>query len=105
MGAHRGVDALKRRRTLHASNSCKATSRSCADSVTEDEEKARAARQMASYVLLRMAATISAGLASFSSWMIVGCAAILGVSVANIETVTAFIPAVTIAKAIVLFLA
>jgi hypothetical protein len=72
--------------------------------MTDAEEKAHSARHLAAYVLIRMAATLSSGLASFSSWMIVGCAAILGLIVANLETVTEFIPAVAVSRAIVLFL-
>ena len=58
----------------------------------------------AAKVLNTMAGSINAQLAAFSSWMVAGFGAVLGLLITNIDTIAAFIPPSTIGISVKLFL-
>ena len=58
----------------------------------------------AAKVLNAMAGSINTQLAAFSSWMVAGFGAVLGLLVANIDTIAPFIPPTIIGGAVKLFL-
>lgn len=59
---------------------------------------------VAAKVLNAMASSINAQLTAFSSWMVAGFGAVLGLLVANVDTIAPFIPPTTIGAAVKLFL-
>lgn len=58
----------------------------------------------AAKMLNAMAGSINTQLAAFSSWMVAGFGAVLGLLVANVDTIAPFLPPTTIGCAVKLFL-